>query len=230
MTNTRELVVHALRTIALSLGLAFVLLLVVYLLIRFGSDLFAAGAAALLLIVMLLAAVLVVAVLLGRRHAGWAPVFDTLDEVHWSDEHGEAMATAVERAKIDAATCSGADAVRSRVLRVSVYRARDRQRRKRVAVGDIARYLGRYGDRLWFLVNDRYHSGRIGLVGYDVEKLDVTFHLPGLFELAAGTERSGPLVRLDGPDGRIAVDLRRPSTAAPGRPSATSSASRRARK
>lgn len=212
MTKPRDVAVHALRTIALSLGLGLGLLLAVYLIIYIGSAHLPIGVTVTVALFLLLVFVVCTAVFLGRRHAVWAPVFDVLEEVQWADR-GEAMVTAIERAKIDAAIYDGMDAVRSRVLRMSVYRSRGRRRTKRVAVGDAATYLGRYGDRLWFLVGDRYHSGRIGLVGYDYAQLQVTFHLEGALELAGKKKRaSGPVVHLNGPDGRFEVDLRQPGT------------------
>lgn len=173
-TRTREVLVHLGRTLLLVFGLAGVLLGLSTLLPHPWGLASALG-------------VLVgVVVASGRRHAGWAPVADEVARFPWEDFEGIPQETVVERAKVDAAIWGGAGAVKSRALRLSTWQGT--RRRGRVVVGDGARWLGRHGERLWFLVDDGYHSGRTGLVGYDLRTLEVTSHHPGT---AAPVEHRG---------------------------------------
>lgn len=213
MTTTREHAIHALRILALSVGLGLLLFLILYLFVSYGAAHLSAEATTLVLLVVLVAFVVFIVVITRRRHALWTPAADVVEEVGWVDDRGEAMVTVVELAKIEASTRYGPRVIRSRVLRISVYRRSDRRRKKRIAVGDAATYLGHHGERFWFLIGDRYHAGRIGLVGYERATLEVTFHLPGSFELADEKKSASraPIVRLKGPEGLRQIDLREPN-------------------
>lgn len=194
--RSREVALHLGRTVGMVVGLAVVVLSLA-LLVPFPWGLAVA-----------LVPVVAFVIASGRMHAHWAPVADELARFPWTDGGGSALETVVERAKVDAATWGGLHAVKSRTLRLSSYQGG--RRRRRVVVGDDARWLGRHGGRLWFLVRDGYHSRKTGLLGYDIQTLDVTFHQPGT-EVAAGPRRGGEggTFSLDTPSGRVRVDLGR---------------------
>lgn len=165
MAGTREVLGHLGRTVALVAGLAGVTLILMLVVPPPWGMVAALG----------VLGVFVVAS--GRMHALWAPAADVLARVPWEDEGEGGGETRVERARVDAATRGGLGAAKSRALRLSTWQGT--RRRGRVVVGDGARWLGRHGERLWFLVDDPYHSGLTGLVGYDLRTLEVTFHHPG---------------------------------------------------
>lgn len=183
---------------------------------------------------VLLVGVGVVAVVTGRRHPGWAPVAERVAGHPWTSESGTRHETVVERALVDAAVWGGVTAIRSRVLRISVYREGRRRPLRRVAVGEDARWLGCHGKRLWFHVADGYHAGRAGLLGYDLRTAAVTFHQPGdpveMAELRAPASVEGgppsrarrsrrdrrPVMAVGGPGGAVLVDLARGEVIPPG--------------
>jgi hypothetical protein len=205
MRRSREILIHILRTLALVGALASACIVILFLLPP----------------VIALPAMLVGIALFifytGRLHAHWAPIADTIARFRWADEQGYEFETVVERAKIDAATLGGASAVKSRVLRLSLYSTANAKRKRRVLIGDDATYLGRHGERLWFFIRDRYHSGRDGLVGHDLRELGVSFHISR--RVADWDERSTPhnaIVHLAGPNGPLAIDLGDPIAPAPG--------------
>lgn len=154
----------------------------------------------------------------AKLQAHWTPVSDRVARFAWEDSTGAPHETVVEMARLESPTFGGLSTVKSRILRVSTYRIQGkRQRLKRVLVGDDAEWLGRHGGRLWFLVRDRYHSGRKGLVAHDLETLDVAFHQPGdEVDLDEAPERgrgrtppgTGTTVQLDTREGRVTVELK----------------------
>jgi xanthosine utilization system XapX-like protein len=206
VTRSRELVEHILRTFALVGGLAAGIILALVLL-----PLPVAG-------ILILVAVVLVVYLSPRLQAHWTPVSDRVARFAWEDAAGVPHETVVEMARLESATSGGLSRVQSRILRVSSYRLQGKRRRlERVLVGDDAEWLGRHGERLWFLVRDRYHSGRQGLVGHDLQTLKVSFHQRGeeveseappkrgKGRTAAGTGRT---LQLDTREGRVEVELK----------------------
>jgi len=153
----------------------------------------------------------------AKLQAFWTPVSDRVARFSWEDSAGVPHETVVEMARLESPTFGGLSTVKSRILRVSAYRIQGKRRRlKRALVGDDAEWLGRHGGRLWFLVRDRYHSGRKGLVAHDLETLAVVFHHPGDEvepEEPRGRKRrtppgTGTTVQLDTREGRVTVELR----------------------
>ena len=206
MTRSGELMAHVLRTAALVLSLA------------------GGGFLAVLLLPLPVALVLILVALglviffTGRLQAHWTPVSDRVARFPWEDAAGVPHETVVEMARLESPTYGGLSTVKSRILRVSSYRLPGKRRRlERVLVGDDAEWLGRHGERLWFLVRSRYHSGRKGLVGHDLQTLAVTFHQPGE-EVEPETPRergkgrtppgTGTTLQLDTREGRVEVEFR----------------------
>jgi hypothetical protein len=153
----------------------------------------------------------------AKLQAFWTPVSDRVARFAWEDSAGVPHETVVEMARLESPTFGGLSTVKSRILRVSSYRIEGKRRRlKRELVGDDAEWLGRHGARLWFLVRDRYHSGRKGLVAHDLQTLAVTFHQPG-DEVEPEEPRggrkgrtppgTGTTVQLDTREGRVTVEL-----------------------
>ena len=206
MSRAGEYAGHILRTLGLVLALA------------------GGGLLAFLLLPPLVAGVLVLAGLVlvvlytAKLQALWTPVSDRVARFSWEDGDGVPHDTVVEMARLESPTSGGLSTVRSRILRVSTYRIQGRRQRVgRVLVGDDAEWLGRHGDRLWFLVRNRYHSGRRGLVAHHLETLTVVFHQPGHEvepDEAPGRGKgrtppgTGTTVQLDTREGRVTVDLK----------------------
>lgn len=206
MSRVAEYGAHILRTLILIATLAGGAILAFLLL-----HPLAAGA------VILVGLVLVV-FYTARLQAFWTPVSDRVARFAWEDAAGVPHETVVEMARLESPTFGGLSTVKSRILRVSAYQVGGKRRRvERVLVGDDAEWLGRHGGRLWFLVRDRYHSGRKGLVAHDLETLAVAFHHPGdevePEEPPGGRKGrtppgTGTTVQLDTREGRVTVELK----------------------
>lgn len=167
--------------------------------------------------VLILVGIVGVVFFTARLQALWTPVSDRVARFAWEDAAGVPHETVVEMARLESPTFGGLSTVKSRILRVSSYRLQGKRRRvRRALVGDDAEWLGRHGGRLWFLVRDRYHSGRKGLVAHDLQTLEVTFHHPGdevETEEPPGRRKGGTppgtgrRVLLDTREGRVEVEL-----------------------
>jgi len=100
------------------------------------------------------------------------PYADDKSRYRWTTSDGDRMESCVEDAIVETPTTV------SRTLRVSIYNRTKRKRLKRLMIGDDARYFGDREGGFWFLIRDRFHARKDGLLCVDRMTGEILFHLP----------------------------------------------------
>ena len=108
----------------------------------------------------------------GRWFAYRTPHAKDLDRFRWTADDGEKMESCVENATV----YSGY--IKTTIIRVSIYNRTRNKRAKRRLIGDDAEYLRKKGEGFWFLIHDRFHSRKDGLLCVDRKTGEIVFHRP----------------------------------------------------
>ena len=108
----------------------------------------------------------------GRWFAYRTPHAKDLHRFRWTSNDGDKMESCVE----NAAVFSGH--IETTIIRVSIYNRTRKKRAKRRLIGDNAEYLRKKGEGFWFLIHDRFHARKDGLVCVDRKTGEVLFHQP----------------------------------------------------